>query len=305
VTVVPTESGRDSRVTTVQDVAAQINDGMTVGIGGFINSGHPMAFVRQMIADGRKDLTVVGAASAGLEVDLLIGARIVRKIVAPYVGAEGLASIGPCFRKAAQEDLVEVYEIDEAQYYAGLRASAQCLPFNPWRAGIGTAYPTVNPALKPFSDPISGEPLLAIPAIELDVCLLHAAISDRFGNVQHNGTGYGDSALSAAANLTFVSVETIVPTESIRSSPRATSIPGADGVVRVPFGAHPFSADGYYRPDAEHLRRYLLAAHDWLRTGSRSELDRYIDQYVRGPADHWAYLEQIGLRRVLDLPEYE
>jgi glutaconate CoA-transferase, subunit A len=298
-------SERRLRTVAIREVTACIRDGMTVGVGGFINSGHPMAFVRQLIADGRKDLTIVGAASAGLEVDLLIAAGAVAKVVSPYVGAEGLAGIGPCFRKAAEEGLVEVFEIDEAHYYAGLRAAAQCLPFNPWRAGVGTSYPVVNPALKEFRDPVRDELLLAIPAIELDVCLLHAATADVYGNVQHNGTGYGDRALAAAADLTFVSVESIVATEDVRSDPGATSIAGADGVVRVPFGAHPFSSDGYYRPDKDHLQAYLLAANAWLRTDSRVRLDAYLEKFVYAPEDHLAYLEQIGVRQFLSLPEYE
>jgi len=73
-------------------------------------------------------------------------------------------------------------------YYAGLRAAAQCLPFNPWRAGVGTSYPVVNASL--VSSPTdSGEPCSPVPAIEIDVALLHASISDKFGNVQHSAYG--------------------------------------------------------------------------------------------------------------------
>ena len=195
-------TSRRSVVTDETSATAIVRDGMTIGIGGFINAAHPMALVRQIIKLGLKDLTVVGAASSGLDVDMLVAAGCVRKVVAPYVGAEGLAPIGPAFRYAAQEGLIEVWELDEAHYYAGLRASAQWLPFNPWRAGVGTSYPVVNPDLKEFDDPVAGERLLAIPAIEIDVALVHAAVSDHYGNVQHRGTGYGDRAIHAAADVT-------------------------------------------------------------------------------------------------------
>lgn len=295
---------RSERIVEIADVSAAIRDGMTVGVGGFINSNHPMALVRQLIRDGRKRLTIVGAASAGLEIDLLVAAGCVSRVLAPYVGAEKLAPIGPAFRRSAQEGAIDVYELDEAHYYAGLRAAAQRLPFNPWRAGVGTSFPEMNPALKEFRDPVSGELLLAIPAIELDVCLLHAAVSDPYGNVQHNGTRYGDPALAAAADLTFVSVEAVVPNERIRANPAATSIAGADGIVRAQFGSHPFSADGYYRLDEEHIRLYVAAATDWLKSGSRGQLDEYLGSYVLEPADHVAYLERIGLRRLLSLHEF-
>jgi glutaconate CoA-transferase, subunit A len=298
------EPTRTSRVTDVATVTSHIEDGATIAIGGFINSGHPMAFVRQIIRDGRKNLRVVGAASAGLEVDLLVAAGCVGTVVTPYVGAEGLASIGPAFRRSVQLGEVDVFELDEAHFYAGLRASAQRLPFNPWRAGVGTSFPVINPALKEFRDPINNELLLAIPAIEIDVCLLHAAVSDQFGNVQHQGTRYGDIAMYAASDKTFVSVERIVSSEEIRANPLATSIPGATGIVRVPYGSHPFSADGGYAPDEEHIREYLAAATNWLKTDDRSAIDAYIDRYVLSAPDHADYLDRVGSARLLSLSEY-
>jgi glutaconate CoA-transferase subunit A len=299
-----TDRARESRLTGVAEAAARVSDGMTVAIGGFINSNHPMTVVRQLVKDGRRDLRVVGAASSGLEVDLLVAAGVASTVVSPYVGAEGLAGIGPAFRRAVQAGEVGVFELDEAHYYAGLRAAAQRLPFNPWRAGVGTSLPEVNPALKPFRDPVNGELLLAIPALEIDVCFVHAARSDAYGNVQHNGTGYGDRALYAAADLTCACVEQVVPTERIRANPAATSIAGADHVIRAQFGAHPFSADGFYRPDEEHLRSYIAAATDWLRTGSRQQLDDYLGRWVLEPADHAEYLERVGIRTLLSLHEF-
>ena len=71
------------------EAAAWIRDGMTVSIGGFLNSSHPMPLVRAIIRNGIKNLTVVGAASAGLETDLLIAAGCVRRTVAYYVGGGG------------------------------------------------------------------------------------------------------------------------------------------------------------------------------------------------------------------------
>jgi len=294
---------REPRLTTEAEVSRAIQDGMTIAVGGFINAAHPMSLVRRIIADRKKDLTVVGAASAGLEIDLLISGGCVRKVVTPYVGAEGLVGIGPAFRHAAQQGLIETFDLDEAHFYAGLRAAAQRLPFNPWRAGVGTSFPIINPALREFRDPVRNELLLAIPAIDIDVCLLHAARSDVYGNVQHNGTRYGDVAMYGAAELTFVSVEEIVSPERIRANPAATSIPGADGIIRAPFGCHPFSSDGYYVPDIDHLEDFIAATSQWLKTGSRTRLDEYLNTYVYEAKDHIDYLERIGMRALLGLAE--
>ena len=130
---------RRKRIVELEDALSRVMDGMTIAIGGFINSSHPMLAVRGIIKRGIKNLTVVGAASSGLEIDLLIAAGCARRVIAPYVGAEVLAPIGPAFRTAVERGKVEVFELDEAMYYAGLRAAAQRVPFNPWRSGVGTS----------------------------------------------------------------------------------------------------------------------------------------------------------------------
>lgn len=295
---------RKSRIIDIRDAVARVKDGMTVAIGGFINSSHPMLAVRELIRRKVRDLTIVGAASSGLEVDLLIAAGVARKVVAPYVGAEGLAPIGPAFRAAAERGQLDVFELDEAMFYAGLRAAAQRVPFNPWRSGVGTSFPEVNPAIKVFKDPCNGETLLAIPAIDIDVAFLHAALSDAYGNVQYVGHAYGDRAIFAAADATFVQVEQIVSNEEIKRDPLRTAIPGADGVIRARFGSHPYASPGHYTEDREHIREYVKAAGAWAKENDRGPLESYVERYILEPDDHVAYLERIGIRRLLALNEY-
>jgi glutaconate CoA-transferase subunit A len=277
---------------------------MVIGIGGFINASHPMLIVRGLIRRGVANLTVVGPASSGLDIDLLIASGCVKKVIAPYVGGEALAPIGPAFRAAAEAGKIEVFELDEAMYYCGLRAAAQRVPFNPWRAGIGTSFPEINPALKVFQDPIKGESVLAVPAIDIDIAFLHAACSDSYGNVQHVGHGYGDRAIYAAAEATYVQVEKVVSNEEIRRDPMRTSIPGASGVVRAPYGSHPFSSPGFYAEDREFIGEYVKAASRWAKEKDFSGLRRFIDHYVMAPEDHADYLERVGIRRLLSLHEY-
>jgi glutaconate CoA-transferase subunit A len=295
---------RSAKVIELADAMAHVKDGMTVAIGGFINSSHPMIVVRELIRRRLKNMTIVGPASSGLEVDLLIAAGVAKKVVAPYVGAEGLAAIGPAFRAAAEREQIEVFELDEALYYAALRAAAQRVPFNPWRSGVGTSFPEVNPAIKVFKDPCNGETLLAIPAVNIDVAFLHAAVSDVYGNVQYVGHAYGDRAIYAAADLTFVQVEQIVSNEEIKRDPLRTVVPGADGIIRARFGSHPYASPGNYTEDREHIKEYVRAATAWAKDADRGPLEAYLTRYVLEPADHVAYLERVGLRKLLSLNEY-
>ena len=300
----PQEMQRKKVVIDETEAAGWIKDGMTIIIGGFITSSHPMAILRRIIKNGVRNLTVIGSASSGLDVDLLIGAGCARKVISPYVAGEAIAPIGPFFRVAAERGEIDVWEIDESMYYCGLRAAAHLLPFMPWRGCVGTSYPEVNPDIKVFRDPINNETLLAVPAIKPDIAILHAAYSDPYGNVQHVGTGFGDRAQHLAADKTIVQVEKIVPNEEIRKEPAKTSIVGADALVRAPYGAHPYSSPGFYIEDLEHLKEYVTAANVYAKSGDRGPFDAYLEKYIFGPKDHMEYLERTGIRRLFSLYEY-
>lgn len=302
---VSTQSPRRTPViTTEAEALADLQDGMTIVIGGFANSGHPMSLIREVIRTGKKDLTIMGAATSSLEVDMLIAAGCVRKVISPYVGGETIVGIGPVFKRAAERGEIELWEIDEAMYYCALNAAAQRLPFLPWRALVGTDFPTLNPDLKVFEDPIRGEPLVAVPAIEPDFALLHASAADAYGNIQHVGSGFGDRAMARAADRTIVSVEKVISNEELRRRPELTSIPLVTGVVRAPFGAHPFSSVGHYLEDVPFLEEYVAAAERWARQDDRADLDGWLQEYVHEPEDHLDYLQRIGARRLFTLNEF-
>lgn len=288
---------------TEGELGEWLQSGMCIALGGLATACHAMVAVRYIIRHNLRDLTVIGSAVGGLDVDLLIGAGCVRKVISPYVGAEALAPIGPFFRTAAEQGTIEVWECDEGQYYAGLQAAAQMLPFMPCRGGVGTSYPEINPDLKVFTDPVQGQTLLAVPALEPDVALLHAASADAYGNVQFVGTGYADRLLWRAATRTLVAVERLVSNEEIRRSPERTALL-ADGVLRAPFGAHPFSSPGFYLEDREHIQELVKAGRAFARSADRGPFGAYLDRYVRRPEMHIDYLEQVGLRRLLSLHEY-
>ena len=288
---------RTSHVIDEVEAANRIEDGMTVAIG----SPTPMALVHQIIRRGLKDLTVV---DVGLSLDMLIAAGCVRKVVSYYAGGGFGVPVAPAFRRAAERGEIEVWECEEGILTSGLQAAAQGLPFLPWRGGVGTSLPEVNPDLKVFTDPIRDETLLAVPPIKPDVTLLHAAVSDAYGNVQHvGGPGWIDLFMQRAADHTIIQVEKVVANEEIRKDPWATTIAGADAIVRVPYGAHPFYSRGYYIQDNAHLKDYLDASTAAAK-GDPAALDAYFARYCRGPATHADYLEQIGIRRLLELHEY-
>ena len=289
------------KVLTGEDEAAGlIRNGDVIIVGGFGTVNHPMPIIRALIRRKVKNLTVIGAATAGLEIDLLIGAGAVRKVIAPYVGAELYAPIGHCFRRAAENGEVEVYETTEYLLYSQLDAAARGLGFLPWRGGVGTSIPVLNPDYVPFKDPIHGEPYLAVPALHADWAIIHVGQADVYGNGQHAGARFGDRLLSRAAERVMLSAERIVPNSEIRKNPWATSVAYADVVVEAPSGSHPFASHGFYVEDDEAIQEYVSASVAFRRREMRA-WDAYLDRWVTGVASHGDYLARLSKDRLAKL----
>jgi len=282
------------------EAAALIKDGDVVIVGGFGTVNHPIPIIRALIRRKVKNLTVIGAATAGLEIDLLIGAGCVKKVIAPYIGAELYAPIGHCFRRAAESGQIEVFETTEYLLYSQLDAAARGLGFLPWRGGVGTSLPVLNKAYVPFNDPINGEPYLAAPALHADWAVIHVGQADVYGNGQHGGVRFGDRLLSRAAERVMLTAEKIVPNSEIRKNPWATSIGYADVVVEAPMGSHPYASHGFYVEDEVAIQEYVDASIAYRKDDMKA-WNAYLEEWVTGPADHTRYLAGLNSDRLAAL----
>ena len=259
------------------DVAGQLRDGMTIGIGGWGSRRKPMALVRAILRSDVKDLTVV--SYGGPDVGLLCAAGKVRKVVFGFVSLDSIP-LEPHFRAARQSGAIEVTEYDEGMLQLGLYAAAQRLPFLPTRAGLGSDVLTVNPDLRLVEDPYSGAALVAMPALRLDVALVHLNRCDARGNAQFLGPDlYFDDLYCAAADRAYVSCERVVDTTALleEGSVHTLRINRAmvTGVIETPGGAHFTSCVPDYDRDEAFQREYAATAKDaeawaWFRA-------RYLD----------------------------
>ncbi|MEW6266012.1 MAG: CoA-transferase [Thermodesulfobacteriota bacterium] len=285
---------RTARMSEIE-AAGLVRDGMTISLG----SNYPLAITRQIIRRGVKNLTVM-ANGGGWDLDLMIAAGCVKKVVGYYFGG-GIETIGLFFRRAAQEGEIEVFELDEGMLMAGLMAAAQMLPFLPWRGGVGTSFTDLNPELKLFQDPLRRETLLAVPALKPDIAFLRVSWADDYGQAQFLDSGFSDSAHYRAADKTIVQAERIVSNEEIRRNPSRTAIIGAAGVVHAPLGSHPFDCAGFYLADQTHLREYQAAARAWLEKDDRRPITEYLAKYVYEPETHLDYLNTMPAKQLFSL----
>ncbi len=231
---------RDKRLTE-DDVVAELRDGMTIGVGGWGSRRKPMSILRAILRSDLRDLTIV--SYGGPDVGMLCATGQLRKAVYGFVSLDSIP-LEPHFRAARQAGSIEAMELDEGMLQLGLRAAAWRVPFLPCRAGLGSAIMDINPDLKTVESPYDdGEELVAMPALHLDVALLHANRADARGNAQYLGNDwYFDDLFAMAAERTFVSCEQVVTPDEFAANGAPDTIRVSrlwtDGVVEAPFGAH-------------------------------------------------------------------
>ncbi len=245
---------RDKR-TTADGVVAEIKDGMTVGIGGWGSRRKPLELVKAILRTDVKDLTVV--SYGGPDVGLLCAAGKVRKLVYGFVSLDTIP-YDPWFRKAREAGAIEVLELDEGMFQTGLRAAAHRLPFLPIRAGLGSDVLTFAPELRTVRSPYDdGEELVAMPALKLDVALVHLNRADKHGNAQYLGPDpYFDDLFCLAADRRYVSCEQIVETFDGPVQTLLLNRMMVDGVVEAPGGAGFTSCVPDYGRDEAMQREY-------------------------------------------------
>ncbi|WP_433381835.1 CoA transferase subunit A [Streptosporangium sp. CA-115845] len=248
---------------SVEEVVGSLHSGMTIGIGGWGSRRKPMALVRAICRSSLEDLTVV--SYGGPDVGLLCAYGKVSRVVAPFVTMDSIP-LEPHFRVARQTGAVEFTEYDEGMFMFGLLAAAHRLPFLPTRAGLGSDVMRVNPELRTVRSPYAGgEELVAVPALTLDVALVHLNRADQRGNAQYLGPDpYFDDLYAKAAERCYVSCERVVDTADLLKEGPVQSLLISrfmvTGVVETPGGAHFTTCEPDYGRDEAFQKAYASAA---------------------------------------------
>lgn len=283
------------------EFVSQLQDGMTIGIGGWGPRRKPMALIREIIRSDLKDLTVV--AYGGADVGMLCAAGKVKKVVFAFVSLDFIP-LEPFFRQVRQQGAVETMEIDEGMLLLGLRAAGWGMPFMPTELGIGTDVLKINPDIKMIDSPYDDKEWVAMPAIKLDAALIHADRADVRGVVQIKGPDtYLDEQMVRAAEKTFVSVDEIVDTDYFAAGDESRYVfwerAFTTGIIHIPGGAHPASCNPLYGFDVPHFKEYAGFAKE-------GGFEAYADKYINGKTEeeYQALVGGLDAIKKLPLPVY-
>lgn len=276
----------DKRATLVEAIGT-IDSGSSIAAGLALEHAIPFAAGHELLRQEITDLTLIGPIS-DLLFDQLIGGGLVSRIRAAWVGNVSAGS-GYRFRDAVETGTIDVENHSNFSIALALQAAAMGVPYLPTRSLFGSDILEESDQFRVQSDPFGDEELVLVPAIEPDWAIVHAQRGSAAGDVHFWGnTGITDPAVGAADDV-LVTVEELVPAETIKSDPSRVAITRdrVTHIVECPHGAHPSPLAGRYNRHNDYYMQYNQA------TKTQADYDEWADQWVYGVENRAAYMELI------------
>jgi acyl CoA:acetate/3-ketoacid CoA transferase alpha subunit/acyl CoA:acetate/3-ketoacid CoA transferase beta subunit len=222
---------------------------------------------------------------------------LVRKVVTAYSGNSfPTYTPNPIFRRAYESGEVEVEHWSILTLSQRLEAAARGLPAAVTGSLVGSSMAD-NDAFKVVESPFG--PLGLLEPLAPDVALVHAAAADPAGNLVFSEPLLdGLWGAWAARRGVVATVERVL--DDIEGLGHRVRVPAHRvlAVVEAPYGAHP---GGCYAPGLP-VRSYGEDIAHWSAAAdaaARDEFDRYVEDWVLGPATHAEYLARVGEQQLL------
>ncbi|HEY5579491.1 MAG TPA: CoA-transferase [Acidimicrobiia bacterium] len=287
-----------SKVTTLREAVSElVKDGETVAVEGFT---HLICFAagHELIRQRKRDLTLC-RLTPDLIADQMVAAGVVSRLVFSWLGNPGVGSLH-AVRRRVEDHRPGPLDIEEYSHFgmvARYTAGASGLPFFPLRSYDRSDLPAANPRIVPIESPYGDETLYAVPPLNPDVAIVHVQRASAQGDAQAWGLLGCQKEAALASSRVVVVCEELVETETIRSDPNRTILPGfvVDAVVVEPRGCHPSFAQGYYDRD----NRFYL---EWEAISRDADaLDAWLAEWVYGLESHAEYVDRLGEERWAEL----
>ncbi|MBN2243095.1 MAG: CoA transferase subunit A [Acidobacteria bacterium] len=287
------------KVTGLGEAVASIADGAHIGLSGFSIARCAMAFAREIIRQGIRNLTVSQCVGA-MDADMLVGAGAVDRLI---YGGGSLDRFGLLANVNAAIETGTLVAEEYSSLSVAFRylAGSLGLPFIPIRSLSGSDLlarlrEKSGSDVATVEDPFTKVRWLVLKPLVPDVAVVQVQACDAEGNSWIMGPKWDNGELVKASGRAIVIAERVIPADEIRREPERSVIPGllVSHVVELPFGAHPTSVYREYDYDSRRIEEYVEAG------GSRDAFRAYLDAYVFGVKNHREYLEKIGGRDKLE-----
>lgn len=190
---------------SLQEAAAQVKDGMTIMIGGFLGCGNPHNIIDELVKSGVKDLTIIAndSPATGFGLARLIDNHQVKRFIASHVG------LNQNVADQMNSGEIEVNLIPQGSLIEMVRAGGGGLGGVITATGLGT--PVEESPLVDRKINIDGKDYLLMKPVHADFALICGHTVDKAGNVWYKGTTRNFSNLMAtAADVVICEAENVV-----------------------------------------------------------------------------------------------
>jgi len=271
-------------------IATYVKDGTSIALEGFTHL-IPFAAGHEIIRQQRRGLHLI-RMTPDLVYDQMIGMGCAARLTFSWGGNPGVGSLHR-LRDAVERGWPQPLALSEfthAEMAVAYQAGASGLPCGVMGRHAATDLAAVPGAtVRELHCPFTGAALALVPAINPDVCVLHAQQIDARGNVLIRGIVGAAKEAAMAARQLLVTVEEQV--ETLHADMNALILPSwvVTAASVVPGGAYPSYAQGYYPRDNAFYLAWDEIARD--RTNYRAWMERHVLQV----ADHATLLRKLGV----------
>ncbi len=278
----------DKIMTAQEAISRFVRDGDQLVIGNY-TVGSCAELVYEVIRQDKKGLMLY-SQSGIFDVEVLVGAGCVEKLVTTYVLRAGGKKGGSAVERALNAGTLQIVDYTNARMVAGMHGfsfmqvleGVMATDLFRKRSFMG------EDKFRVIKCPYTGKNILTVPAANPDVCIVHVQRADKDGNAQYWGAMGSVAAAALASKRIIVSCEEIVEHDIIQSSPHLTIIPAyrVDAVVEIPWGAHPTEVLGYYNIDPFMYGLFMMS------DATADGLKLWMDEWVYGCVNRAAYLDR-------------
>lgn len=277
----------DKTMTDEEAIERFVKSGDYIGFELYGTVRCPMTLTRALVRSGKTDFRIVGQGVH--ELDLMFAANMVKEIDFTYIGLEVYGISGNMRRRVESGDVTKIVEWSNAALTWRFKATSMGIPFIPTRSMLGTDTFKKSSAIA-IECPFTNQKVALLPALIVDVGIIHVNRADKHGNCQIDGISGFAFEMSRACKTLIISAEEIVDSSEIRAHPDRTIIPYylVDAVVHAPYGSWPGEMSSQYERDEQHYKMYV----EMQKT--KEGMDAYTKEWLYDLKDHKALLEKIG-----------
>src|SRR6476659_8316500 len=211
------------QTTTLESAVAQIADGASLMIGGFMGVGTPERIVDELVRQRKRDLTVIANDTAlpGVGIGKLITAKLVCKVIASHIG------LNPETQQKMLAGEMEVELVPQGTLIERIRAAGHGLGGVLTPTGVGTVVEEGKRKLD-----VDGREYLVETALSADFALVQAFLADYLGNLTYALTARNfNPVIAMAARTVIVDAEHVVPVGMISPDHVMTPAPLVDYLI--------------------------------------------------------------------------